>query len=99
VVGIPAATAAIKREEVAQAGGMPLGQLLENRRAKGLRPSWLPAPPPWSRGSGRRQNPRSDLSRRNAGNHAQYQSDACFTVRPSQGDGFDNCVGKRCALG
>ena len=30
VVGIPAATAAITREEVAQAGGMPLGQLLEN---------------------------------------------------------------------
>ena len=30
VVGIPAATASITREEVAQAGGMPLGQLLEN---------------------------------------------------------------------
>src|SRR5688572_16385318 len=30
VVGMPAATAAITREEVAQAGGMPLGQLLEN---------------------------------------------------------------------
>jgi len=30
VVGIPAARAAITREEVAQAGGMPLAQLLEN---------------------------------------------------------------------
>jgi uncharacterized protein (UPF0261 family) len=30
VVGIPAAKAAITREEVAQAGGVPLGQLLEN---------------------------------------------------------------------
>jgi uncharacterized protein (UPF0261 family) len=31
VVGLPAAKAAITREEVAQAGGMPLGQLQENR--------------------------------------------------------------------
>jgi uncharacterized protein (UPF0261 family) len=30
VVGVPAAKAAITREEVAQAGGVPLGQLLEN---------------------------------------------------------------------
>ena len=100
VVGMPTAKAAITREEVALAGGVPLGELLK-------KPSRERSAPVMAAGATaivtrlgcRREDSRHHFIRRDARDHFKHESDACPAVWPSQGDGIDHCFRKRGSLG